>query len=342
VDTRSLAEEAAGWSGIVHTQELPFSCSEEAADEMREIIQEQNLGKVILAACTCCSLDQVCFSCTYQRLRCKENLGVFSSLETIIPIEFVNIREQCAWVHMDNPEKATATAKSLIKTALARLRFTESGEPLISLDPKRVLILGNGPAGQVCSSSLNQLGISAEITEDISSKILRVGGHFQINNEISEVQTDLLVITPADEEELGKFRDILKMTDGRPLLPLENNQTNSLDFGVLVTAPEVDAVISGQAAAARIAAWISRINSRAASSAVEVDKSRCRGCGTCVEVCGFGIAELYQEASGRYSRIDPKLCLGCGICAALCPSGAITSKSASDMQLEEMLGAILS
>ena len=342
VDTRSLAEEAAGWSGIVHTQELPFSCSEEAADEMRGIIQEQNLGKVILAACTCCSLDQVCFSCTYQRLRCKENLGVFSSLETITPIEFVNIREQCAWVHMDNPEKATATAKSLIKTALARLRFTESGEPLISLDPKRVLILGNGPAGQVCSSSLNQLGISAEITGDIPSKILRVGGHFQINNEISEVRADLLVITPADEEELGKFRDILKMPDGRSLLPLENNQTNSLDFGVIVTTPEVDAGISGLAAAARIAAWISRINSRVTSSAAEVDKSRCRGCGTCVEVCGFGIAELYEEASGRYSRIDPKLCLGCGICAALCPSGAITSKRASDMQLEEMLGAILS
>ncbi len=342
VDTRSLAEEAAGWPGIVHTQELPFSCNEEAADEMREIIQEKNLSKVILAACTCCSLDQVCFSCTYQRLRCKENLGVFSSLETITPIEFVNIREQCAWVHMDNPEKATATAKSLIKTALARLQFAESGETLISLDPKRVLILGNGPAGQVCSSSLNQLGISADITEDIPSEILRVGGHFQINNEISEAGADLLVITPADEEELGKFRDILKMPDGRSLLPLVNDQTKSLDFGVIVTPLEVDAGISGQAAAARIAAWISRINSRTTSSAVEVDKSRCRGCGTCVEVCGFGIPELFEEASGQYSRIDPKLCLGCGICAAICPSGAITSKSASDMQLEEMLDAILS
>ncbi len=342
VDTHSLAEETAGWSGIVHTQELPFSCSEEAADELREIIQEQNLSKVILAACTCCSLDQVCFSCTYQRLRCKENLGVFSSLETITPIEFVNIREQCAWVHMDNPEKATATAKSLIKTALARLRFAESRKPLFSLDPKKVLILGGDPAGQVCSSSLNQLGISAEISGYIPSEILRVGGHFQINNEISETRADLLVITPGDEEELGKFRDVLKMPDGRSLLPLVNNQTNSLDFGVIVTPPEVDAGISGRAAAARIASWISRINNRTTSSAAEVDKSRCRACGTCVEVCGFGIPDLVEEASGRYSRIDPKLCLGCGICAALCPSGAITSKSASDMQLEEMLDAILS
>jgi NADPH-dependent glutamate synthase beta subunit-like oxidoreductase/NAD-dependent dihydropyrimidine dehydrogenase PreA subunit len=342
VDTRSLAEEAASWSGIVHTQEMPFSCSKEAADEMREIIQEQNLNKVILAACTCCSLDQVCFSCTYQRLRCKENLGVFSSLETITPIEFVNIREQCAWVHKDNPEKATATAKSLIKTALARLRYAESGEPLLSLDPKRVLILGNGSAGQVCSSSLNQLGISADITGNIPSKIMRVGGHFQINNEISEARADLLVIAPGDEEELEKFRDILKMPDGRSLLPLVNNQTNSLDFGVIITQPEVDDVTSGRSAAARIAAWMSRINSGTTSSAAEVDKSRCRGCGTCVEVCGFGIPDIIEEASGRYSRIDPKLCLGCGICAALCPSGAITSKSASDLQLEEMLDAILS
>lgn len=342
VDTCSLSEEAAGWSGIVHTQELPFSCNEEAADEMRDIIQEKNLSKVILAACTCCSLDQVCFSCTYQRLRCKENLGVFSSLKEITPFEFVNIREQCAWVHMDNPEKATATAKSLIKTALARLQFAESGDPLISLEPKNVLIIGNGPAGQVCSSSLNQLGISTDITEDMPSEILRVGGHFQINNGIFEGRADLLVITPGNEEEQGKFRDVLKMPDGRSLLSLIDDQTNSLDFGVIITLPEVDAGISGQAAAARIAAWISQINSRTSSSAVEVDKSRCRGCGYCVEVCGFGIPEIFEEASGQYSRIDPKLCLGCGICAAICPSGAITSINASDMQLEKMLDAILS
>jgi heterodisulfide reductase subunit A len=341
VDTHSLAEEAAGWSGIVHAQELPFSCTEDAADELREIIQEQNLGKVILAACTCCSLDQVCFSCTYQRLRCKENLGIFSSLKTITPIEFVNIREQCAWVHMDDPERATATAKSLIKTALARLRYAESRELLLSLDPKRVLILGTGPAGQVCSSSLDQLGIHVDRAEYIPSEILRIGGHFQINNERPETRADLLVLTPADENELGQFEDVLKLPDGRSLLPLVDNQVNSLDFGVIITPPVVDAGSSGRAAAARIAAWISRIYNRTTSSAAEVDKSRCRGCGTCVEVCGFGIPDLFEEASGRYSRIDPKLCLGCGICAAHCPSGAITSKSASDTQLEEILDAIL-
>lgn len=341
VDTHSLAEEAAGWSGIVYAQELPFSCTEEAADELREIIQEQNLGRVILAACTCCSLDQVCFSCTYQRLRCKENLGVFSSLKTITPIEFVNIREQCAWVHMDDPGRATATAKSLIKTALARLGYAKSQDPLLSLDPIRVLILGTGPAGQVCSSSLDQLGIHVDRAEYIPLEILRIGGHFQINNEISETRADLLVISPADEKELEQFEDVLKMTDGRSLLPLIDNQVNSLDFGVIITPPEVAAGSSGQAAAARIAAWVSRISNRTTSSAAEVDTSRCRACGTCVEVCGFGIPELIEEASGRYSQIDPKLCLGCGICAAHCPSGAITAKSASDSQLEDMLDAIL-
>ena len=46
---------------------------------------------------------------------------MFSSLEMVSEIEFVNIREQCAWVHQDNRDVATASAKSLIKTALARL-----------------------------------------------------------------------------------------------------------------------------------------------------------------------------------------------------------------------------
>ena len=341
VDTGVLSAEAVHWSGIVHAQELQFSCSEEAADEIMEIIQVQGLDKVILAACTCCSLDQICFSCTYQRLRCKGNLGIFSSLKSSIPFEFVNIREQCAWVHQDQPEQATETAKTLIKLALVRLRSTNTGVHPLTYESKRVHIVGSGPAGEISRSALTELGIEAEIIGEIPSKILRIGGQFILTYEGSELLTDLLVITPGNKKEQKLLSHVLQMPDGRSLIELVGSRGNSLDFGVLIFPPDGDAEISGRSAAAQIAAWINRINSKTKFPAAEVDKTRCRACGTCVEVCGFGIPDLIEEASDRYSFIDPKLCLACGICAAICPSGAITPGHSSDPQLEEMIKTIL-
>ena len=341
VDTNALSAEAMNWSGIVHAQELQFSCSENAAGEIMETIQVQDLDKVILAACTCCSLDQICFSCTYQRLRCKDNLGIFSSLKSSIPIEFVNIREQCAWVHQDLPDKATETAKILIKTALSRLRSIKTGVQPHTYESKKVLIAGSGPAGEICRSSLIDLGIEADMIGEIPKKILRIGGHFILTYDTSELLTDLLVMTPRNKKEQKLLRDVLQMPDGRSLFQLADSQVNSLDFGVLIFLPDEDVEISGRAGAARIAAWINKINTKTKLSAAEVDKSRCRACGTCVEVCGFGIPDLIEGASGRYSFIDPKLCLACGICAAVCPSGAITPGHSSDLQLEEMIKTIL-
>jgi len=153
--------------------------------------------------------------------------------------------------------------------------------------------------------------------------------------------TDLLVITPGSKKEQKLLCDVFQMPDGRSLFQLVDSRVNSLDFGVIIFQADADAEISGRSGAARIAAWIMGINNKTKLSAAEVDKSRCRACGTCVEVCGFGIPDLIEETSGRYSFIDPKLCLACGICVANCPSGAITPGHSSDLMLEEMIKTIL-
>ncbi|MBI4530598.1 MAG: hydrogenase iron-sulfur subunit, partial [Candidatus Latescibacteria bacterium] len=66
------------------------------------------------------------------------------------------------------------------------------------------------------------------------------------------------------------------------------------------------------------------------------DPDRCRGCGTCVEVCEFGASRLtshleyMEELKGwtvhpreRFAEIDPSLCKGCGTCVAFCETGGL-------------------
>ena len=72
-------------SDVVHTQILPFSCSQEAAEFIQAAVDTHQLDRAVLAACSCCSVDQACYSCTYQRLRSRQNLGVLPGSDGHFP-----------------------------------------------------------------------------------------------------------------------------------------------------------------------------------------------------------------------------------------------------------------
>jgi NAD-dependent dihydropyrimidine dehydrogenase PreA subunit len=52
----------------------------------------------------------------------------------------------------------------------------------------------------------------------------------------------------------------------------------------------------------------------------KIDKSKCIGCGTCLEKCPV---EAIQGDDNNKAECDPKLCIGCGVCAYFCPENAI-------------------
>ncbi|MCP4516508.1 MAG: hydrogenase iron-sulfur subunit [Delftia sp.] len=60
----------------------------------------------------------MCHSCTTQRTRCKEQLGVWDDLKGL-PLQYVNVREQCAFVHRDDPAAATLKAGDLVAASIA-------------------------------------------------------------------------------------------------------------------------------------------------------------------------------------------------------------------------------
>jgi NADPH-dependent glutamate synthase beta subunit-like oxidoreductase/formate hydrogenlyase subunit 6/NADH:ubiquinone oxidoreductase subunit I len=335
VDTQAVRDRAAGWPGVVYAEVLPFSCSPEAAQAIDEAVAAHELSQVVLAACSCCSIDQVCYSCTYQRVRCKDNLGVFlGQTSTHAAFEFVNIREQCAWAHADDPQAATLKATALTAAAVAKARVM-AHKPQDSARPEHsVLIAGSGPAAQVCHRALAGQGIAVQRVTGLPGTIQRAEGHYAVTRDGSSWQAGSIVLAP-DADEISSL-SVPFDRNGRPWGGMETQRP-----GIFQCDPGLDPAVVGQAAAARVAAWLGRAQGQPESIVAWVDAARCRACNTCVEICEFGAPQLVGQDPQRRSHIDPSICTGCGTCAAHCPSGAITAGYSTDAQLEAMIEQVI-
>jgi NADPH-dependent glutamate synthase beta subunit-like oxidoreductase/Pyruvate/2-oxoacid:ferredoxin oxidoreductase delta subunit len=341
VDTEAVRDRAALWPDVVHAQVLPFSCSPEAAATMQEAIAAHSLNRAVLAACSCCALDQVCYSCTYQRIRCKSNLGLFTQHATHNMFEFVNIREQCAWAHADDPQAATAKATALVAAAVAKVRVRAPRLIETHRLERTALILGDGVAAQTCRGALNGQGIITRQIAGPTIQVRRGGGGYLVTQNGSTWQAPAVVLAPGGRAEAERLLSVF-VENGHSLQA--QPAWGGLDThrpGLFYCDLALDPAKAGAAAAARVAAWLGRADGRAEPTTAVVDAARCRACNTCVEVCEFGTPQLVGEEPQRASWIDPAICAGCGTCAAHCPSGAITAGYSTDIQLEAMLDAVL-
>jgi heterodisulfide reductase subunit A-like polyferredoxin len=347
VDTTAVESRATTWEGVAYTQVLAQSCSPEAADAIYQAVADRHLNRVVLAACSCCAVDQVCYSCTYQRVRCKDNL-LGRHFDRGNPLfEFVNIREQCAWAHDDDPEAATSAASAMVAAAVAKTRLS-TVRPRASLPlDKTVLILGNGTAGTICQGALSAQRIQALRLRSQPQQIRQTPSHFTVIHGGSQLwKGSALVLAPRDEAEHGRINEAFG-TAGRQ--PRTHNEWGCADThrpGIFMCDSSVDTVVAGMAAAARAAAWLGQEHSWPETMAAIVDPDRCRGCGDCEQVCEFGAIQLQadpgrREGDQRVAWIDPAICRGGGICAARCRAGAITTGHPTSTQIEAMLEAIL-
>jgi NADPH-dependent glutamate synthase beta subunit-like oxidoreductase/NAD-dependent dihydropyrimidine dehydrogenase PreA subunit len=341
VNTAALDGAAAAWKDVAYTQVLAQSCSSKAAGTIHQAAAEHSLNRVVLAACSCCAVDQVCYSCTYQRVRCKDSL-LGQHFDRGDPLfEFVNIREECAWAHDDDPEAATAVAAAMIAAAVAKTRVSVLPPQVSAPLDKTVLIVGNGQAATVCQEVLSAQQIQAPRLKTVPRQIRQTQGHFAILDGSAPWQGSALVLAPQDAQEYGQIQAAFDTPGRQPRARVEWGGAGTHRPGIFVCDPAVDPGVAGMATAARVTAWLAHEHTWPEAAACRVDSARCRGCGDCELVCEFGAIQLQGEGDARVAWIDPLICQGDGICAPRCPAGAIQTGHLTGEQIAAMLDAIL-
>jgi heterodisulfide reductase subunit A len=169
--------------GVIYSEANLYTCSSDGLQKIREAILKHGLNRVVVASCTPRTHEPLFQSAC-------EAAGVNKYL-----FEMANIRDQCSWVHMNEPEKATEKAKDLVRMAVAKARLlTPEDEAEIAIIPK-CLVIGGGASGITAATSLSKQGFEVHLVE----KTDRLGGMLNDLNKLypsnqmaSEVLNQLL------------------------------------------------------------------------------------------------------------------------------------------------------
>ena len=153
VNVPEVVEYASKLPNVVHCQEQLFSCTTNSAKEIIDTIHEKNLNRVIIAACSPRTLENL-FRDTMKEAGLNQYL-----------LEMVNIREHCSWVHQREKELATEKAKDIVRMAVARANFLEPLQEFELPVNKKALIVGGGIAGMITALSIAEQGFEVYIVE---------------------------------------------------------------------------------------------------------------------------------------------------------------------------------
>ncbi len=163
IDFRTLGRKLSRLPEIACIREVAQACTEAGAKEIASQVTELRLDRVVLAACRCCNSEQVCYSCTDRRVMCQQYLNEHLILPHKTIVEFVNIREQCAWAHKDTPKSATRKALQMILAGIVSARMATSMPSEENSVLPSALIIGGGVVDITAARALTSHGYQVDL-----------------------------------------------------------------------------------------------------------------------------------------------------------------------------------
>ncbi|MFX0059087.1 MAG: FAD-dependent oxidoreductase [Candidatus Hodarchaeota archaeon] len=153
VNVPEVVEYASTLPDVVYTEKNLYTCSADTQTIIKEKIKEHNINRVIVASCTPRTHEPL-FQATIREVGLNKYL-----------FDLANIRDQCSWVHMHEPEEATEKAKDLIRMSVAKTRN------LVPLKEQKVeviqkgMIIGGGVSGMTAALNLAEQGYKVYLVE---------------------------------------------------------------------------------------------------------------------------------------------------------------------------------
>ncbi|MDD3581141.1 MAG: CoB--CoM heterodisulfide reductase iron-sulfur subunit A family protein [Desulfobacca sp.] len=161
VDVPAVRDYAQTLPHVAYVADNLFSCSEDTQKSIVQAVQEHQLNRVVVAACTPRTHEPL-----FQETMRAAGLNPYL-------FEFANIRDQDSWVHQQEPERATEKAKDLVRMAVAKAALLEPLQPVHLEISQHALVIGGGLAGMNAALNLADQGLFTYLVEQKEE----LGGH---------------------------------------------------------------------------------------------------------------------------------------------------------------------
>jgi heterodisulfide reductase subunit A2 len=310
VDCAKVAGAASDFDDVVVARDIPYACSEPGQQSIKEDIAAHRLDRVVVASCSPRLHEP-----TFRQMVQEAGINPFL-------FEMANIREHCSWVHMSEPEAATAKAADLTRMAVARVRHLRPLEPETVPLTKRTLVIGGGVAGIQASLDLADAGYEVVLVEKEPS----IGGIMaRLDKTFPTIDCSICILGP-------------KMADAGKHPRIRLHTLSEL----------VD-----------VQGYVGNFEVRILKKARYVSEKECSACGECTKVCPVvrpdefdqglssrkAIHSPFPQAVPSAYVVNASECLGsnpvvCGKCIEACSKGCIDFNM-SDEELVERVGSII-
>ena len=153
VDVPAVVEYVRTLPDVTFADENLYTCSQDSLVMIKEKIIENRLNRVVVASCTP-RTHEVLFRETIREVGLNPYL-----------FEMCSLREQCSWVHMNQPKEATEKAKEIVRMAVAKARLLRPIKLTYFDLNHKCLVIGGGLAGMTAALSLAEQGFDSYIVE---------------------------------------------------------------------------------------------------------------------------------------------------------------------------------
>jgi heterodisulfide reductase subunit A len=172
VNVPRVVEYAKTLPNVVYADDNLFTCSNDTQEIIKEKIKEHNLNRVVVASCTPRTHEPL-FRNTVREAGLNPYL-----------FEMANIRDQCSWIHMHEPEKATEKSKDLVRMTVAKSRLLEPLQKMLVPIIKSALVIGGGLSGMTSAVELANQGYDVYLVEkekELGGNLRRI--HYLVTGE---------------------------------------------------------------------------------------------------------------------------------------------------------------
>ncbi len=305
-----IVKYTASLPNVIIAQDYRYVCSDPGQMLIKNDVEEYDLDRVVVASCSPRMHES-----TFRKVLEEADLNPYM-------LEMVNIREQCSWVHIGEPEKATEKAKSLIKMAVVRSNLLEPLQIKEVSTLHNALVIGGGIAGLSAALDLANQNYEVFLVEKEPS----IGGHMaQLDKTFPTMDCSICIFAPKMVD-VGKHPNI-----------------------TLITYSEVKEVTG----------IVGNFHVKIHKKPRFVDAGKCVGCGICANRCpvkipnefdmGLGVRKSiyvpFPQSIPLVYTIDKENCLYftkgvCRICEKFCESEAIDFNQEPET-IELDVGAII-